>query len=57
MLTTVNFFMENVFYIVRKAKLAWLHLVQPLAFLRIQHGGLGHLEFRQFFNQPLISMV
>ena len=29
MLITVNFFYGNVFYIVRKAKLAWLHLVQP----------------------------
>ena len=29
MLITVNFFYGNVFYIVRRAKLAWLHLVQP----------------------------
>ena len=29
MLITVNFFYGNVFDIVRRAKLAWLHLVQP----------------------------
>ena len=29
MLITVNLFSGNVFYIVRRAKLAWLHLVQP----------------------------
>ena len=29
MLITVNFFYGNVFYIVMRAKLAWLHLVQP----------------------------
>ena len=29
MLITVNFFYGNVFYIVRRAKLAWLHLMQP----------------------------
>ena len=29
MLITVNSFYGNVFYIVRRAKLAWLHLVQP----------------------------
>ena len=43
-------FYGNVFYIVRRAKLAWLLLVKPLAFLRIQDGGLGHLEFRPIFN-------
>ena len=47
---TVNFLYGNVFCIVRRAKLAWLHLVQPCAFLRIQDGGLGHLEFQQIFN-------
>ena len=49
MLTTVNLFYGNVFYIVRRAGLAWLLFVQPLSFLRIQDGGLGHLEFRQMF--------
>ena len=45
MLTTVNLFYGNVFYIVTRAKLAWLHIIQPLvAFLRIQDGGLGHLD-------------
>ena len=29
MLITVNVCYGNVFYIVRRAKLAWLHLVQP----------------------------
>ena len=50
MLTTVNVVYDDVFYIVRRAKLAWLHLVQPLAFLRIQDGVLGDLEFRQIVN-------
>ena len=49
MLTTINLFYGNVFYIVRRAKLAW-HIVQPLAFLRIQDGGLGHLKYLQIFN-------
>ena len=40
----------NIFYIVRKPKLAWLQLVQPLAFVGIQDGGFGHLEFRPIFN-------
>ena len=35
---------------VRRARLAWLLLVQPLAFLRIQDGGLGHFEFWSIFN-------
>ena len=43
-------FYGNVFNIVRRAKLAWLQLVQPLAFLRIQDGGHGNLEFRRIFN-------
>ena len=38
-------FYGNVFYIVMRAKLAWLHLVQPWTFLTIQDGGLGYLEF------------
>ena len=29
MLITVNIFYGNVFYLVRRAKLAWLQLVQP----------------------------
>ena len=49
MLITVTFY-GNAFYIVKRAKLAWLQLVQPRAFLRIQDGGLGHLEFRPMFN-------
>lgn len=50
MLTTVNFYFLNVLYMVRRAKLAWLLLVQPLAFLRIQDGRLCHLEFQPIFN-------
>jgi len=50
MLITVNFFFGNVLYVVRRAKLAWLLLVQTLAFLRIQDGGLRHLELRPIFN-------
>ena len=50
MLTTVNFFLLNVLYMVRRVKLAWLLLVQPSAFFRIQDGGLRHLEFRPIFN-------
>ena len=50
MLTTVNFLYGNVFYIVRRGKLAWLLFVQPSAFFRNQDGGLGHLEFRPIFN-------
>ena len=46
-LITVNFFYGNVFYIVRRAKLAWLQLVQPLAFLRIQDGVSAILNFGQ----------
>ena len=50
MLTTVNFLYGNVFYIVRRCKLAWLLLVQPSAFFRNQDGDLRHLEFRPIFN-------
>ena len=50
MLITVNFVYGHLFDIVRRAKLAWLHLVQPRAFFRIQDGDLGHFEFRQMFN-------
>jgi len=35
---------------VMREKLTWLLLVQPLAFLRIQDGGLRHLEFRPIFK-------
>ena len=35
-LPPVNYFYGNAFYIVRRAKLAWLLLVKPLAFFRIQ---------------------
>ena len=48
---TVNYcqlFYGNEFYIVRIAILALMLLVQPLAVLRIQDGGLGHLEFSTF---------
>ena len=41
MLTTVNVCYGNVLYMVRRAILAWLQLVQPLAFFRMQDGGLG----------------
>ena len=50
MLTTVNFFLLNVLYMVRRVKLAWLLIVQPSAFFRIQDGGRRHLEFRPIFN-------
>ena len=50
MLTTVNWCYGIVLYMVRRAILAWLQLVQPLAFIRIQDGGLGHLQFRPIFN-------
>jgi len=53
MLTTVNFFYGNVFYMVRRAKLAWLLLVQLLAFLRIQD---GILKFGQFSTFDLDDM-
>ena len=43
MLTTVNFFHGNVFYIVRRAKLAWLLLARHRAFLGIQDGGHHHI--------------
>jgi len=35
---------------VRTAQLAWLLFVKPLAFLRIQNSGLGHLEIRLNFK-------
>ena len=50
MLISVNFFYGNAFCLNRRAKLAWLQLVQPRVFLRIQDGGLGHLEFRPMYN-------
>ena len=42
----IYFFYGNVLYRVRRTKLAWLLLVQLLAFLTIQDGDLGDFEFR-----------
>jgi hypothetical protein len=50
MFTTVNFVYGNVFDIARRAKSAWLLVLQPLAFLRIQDGSFGHVEFRPIFK-------
>ena len=38
---------------VRRVKLAWLLVVQPSAFFRIQDGGLRHLEFRPILTFDL----
>ena len=43
-------FYGNIFYKVTRAKLVWLQLVEPLAFLRIQDSGFGRLEFRPIVN-------
>ena len=50
MLTTVNFFHGNVFYIVRRAKLAWLLLARHWAFLGIQDGGHHHIGCMDISN-------